>query len=196
MTEDSKDPMDLSDLSALLARSGEHDFDDFILRGRIELLRKPSDCGDIYREDKDSAASAAMLTITRQLASGAPSPEAIQYVADRFTAFMNDDFESLDAAFFLKPKRHRGGQTAGEAAELEVCQAYESTLTSRTHTYDRATKTTVVGPVTDEIRVEAERMATEAHYGKSTRRLEYWEGSFRRTVRRILQKHGLIAKKK
>jgi hypothetical protein len=187
----------ICELKELEADDTRPNLDDFVLAGRIDELTNGAPYSDPFRESKSELAVSVMKTITSQFSTGAPSPEAIRYVADRFSAYLNSlsGIDSLDGAFFLESKNPRGGQVKVEADELEVCQAYESVLMDRTHHFDKGTKTMEIGPVTREILYEAEQMATEAHYGKSIARLEHWQGKFTRTVRPILQKHGVIKKK-
>lgn len=187
----------IEQLAQVEAEATPSNFDDFVLGGRIEELVNGPRTDDSFRLSNSELATSVMKTIAAQFSTGSPSPEAIRYVADRFSAYLDSvaGIDSLDAAFFLEAKNLRGGQARAEADELDVCQAYEALLMSRTRRYDAATKTMEILPITREIQREAEQMATEAHYGKSITRLEHWEGKFTRTVKPILQKHRVIEKK-
>src|SRR5476649_2840746 len=112
-------------LTRLEAESTSPNFDDFVLSSNIDELVNGTQHRDSFRLSKSELATSLLKTITLQFSSGSPSPEAIRYVSDRFSAYFDStaDIDSLDAAFFLKSNNLRGGQAKDEADELEVCQA-------------------------------------------------------------------------
>jgi hypothetical protein len=180
------------------------DFDDSLLRGRIQCFIpvQNEDYFDHLEESKDEKKTVILKTIVRQFSSGNPSKEALLFAAYGFAKYVEagNGVDSLDEAFFPKPKLKQGGQPISDSLRRKVCAAYQNVIFHRTIKYeyekkgDEIIKMATQFILTREHLDEAELAATIAYYTDTKEGYsedKNYDDSFKKTILPILKKGGV-----
>lgn len=176
----------------------QQDFDDFVFSGRIKTLVEGNDFLDPDGMTKDETAIAVFRTLNRQIRSGTPSRDALEFVAYGLDRYLRGLCETLDESFFLSAERRAGGQARPEALDLAVCAAYSGVIRSRAWSR-HSTDKTMEYSMTEDIKKEAESAALDRYYqhkNKPTDDIFEREKRFTQTIRPILQKYEIYVKKR